>query len=51
MQIKDHLYHECNIKVMKGTFYFKYDKHDHLYLIHAAGLQAQNLNDTSNIQA
>ena len=51
MQMKDHLYHECNIQLMKGTFYFKYDKHDHLYLIHAAGLQAQNLNDISNSQA
>ena len=51
LQIKDHLYHECHIKLTRGTFYFKYDKHDSLYLIHAAGLQAQSLNDVSGTQA
>ena len=49
LQIKDHLYHECNIRLAKGTFYFKYDKNDSLYLIYAAGLQAQNLNDMSHV--
>jgi len=50
LQIKDHLYHECNIKLTKGSFYFKYDKNDSLYLIYAAGLQAQNLHDMSHVQ-
>jgi len=50
LQIKDHLYHECNIKLTKGAFYFKYDKNDSLYLVYAAGLQAQNIDDLSHVQ-
>ena len=39
-QIKDHLYHECGLDLLKSTFYFKYDKSNTLYLIYAAGIQA-----------
>lgn len=39
-QIKDHLYHECGLDLLKCTFYFKYDKANVLYLVYAAGIQA-----------
>lgn len=39
-QIKDHLYHECGLDLLKSTFYFKYDKANTLYLVYAAGIQA-----------
>lgn len=39
-QIKDHLYHECGLDLLKSTFYFKYDKSNTLYLVYAAGIQA-----------
>ena len=32
---------ECEIKLKEGTFYFKFDKKDNLYLIFAAGLKAE----------
>lgn len=39
-QIKDHLYHECGLDLIKSTFYFKYDKSNTLYLVYVAGIQA-----------
>ena len=37
-QIRDHLTTECEINLKNGTFYFKYDKKDKLYLIYSAGI-------------
>jgi hypothetical protein len=39
-QIEDHLINECGIILSEGTFYFKFDKKDNLYLTFVAGLRA-----------
>lgn len=44
LQIKDHLYHECNLDLLKCTFYFKYDKANTLYLVYVAGIHAAENN-------
>ena len=41
-QIRDHLSNDCSIDLKNATFYFKYDKKDHLYLVYAAGIQAMS---------
>jgi len=39
-QIEIHLLNECGIILSEGTFYFKFDKKDNLYLTFVAGLRA-----------
>jgi len=43
-QIRDHLHVASDIVLKTGTFYFKYDKADKLYLIYAGGLNACKIN-------
>ena len=43
MQIKDHLLNVTKVELKNGTFYFKFNKKDKLYLIYAAGIQAVSL--------
>ena len=38
MEIKDHLAYKCKINLKNATFYFKYDKNDHLYLTNVCGI-------------
>ena len=44
LQIKDHIYNIAKVELKSGTFYFKFDKADKLYLVHAAGIQASCVN-------
>ena len=46
--MREHLHDECKISLKNGTFYFKYDKKDKLYLIYSAGIQAIALNSQDN---
>jgi len=44
LQIRDHLSAASGIALKQGTFFFKYDKADHLYLVYAGGLNASKVN-------
>lgn len=44
LQIKDHLYNKFKFDLIGGTFYFKYDKNDDLYLNFVAGMKVHDLN-------
>jgi len=44
-QIEVHLLNDCGIVLSEGTFYFKFDKKDILYLTFVAGLRAASQED------
>ena len=50
LQIKDHLYKSYQYDMVGGTFYFKYDKNDDLYLTFVAGLKVFDLSNGPTTQ-
>ena len=49
IKIRDTLQKTSNIDLKNGTFYFKVDKNDKLYLVYACGIQAEDRNNPSDL--